>query len=223
MAWRTFLRIGSLLIVALAVFDLATLPPVAAQQNGIVGTWALRAPDGNGGANFSWYTFTADGQYQMVSAIQGGRNNGSVVQRWGTYQARPVGGNAYQVAVRITGGAPTQVCAQGQGCTPVQGIQRMMNLNFQVSGNSLRQSDGTVFQRGTVPPQLQARMPATRGIAPVPQSPGIHNGTTGGGGTVIPGVTPGSCDNAQQNRICTVNGGRMYVDNRGCQVCASPY
>jgi hypothetical protein len=223
MAWRLFLRISSVLLLILIAFDLATLPPVAAQQqSGLVGTWALQQPDGNGGENFSWYTFTANGQYQLVSAIQGGRNNGSVVQRWGTYQSRSTGPNTYQVAIRITGGAPTQVCAAGQGCTPVQGIQRSMNLAFQVSGNALRQSDGTIFQRGTVPAQLQARMPSTRSIAPVPQSPAIHNGgATSGSATNIPGLG-NNCDNAQQNRICTVNGGRMYTDNRGCQVCAGP-
>ncbi len=221
MAWRTLLRIGSLLIVLLAAFDLATLPPVAAQQSGIVGTWGLVAPDGGGGKNFSWYTFTANGQYQMVSSIVGGRNNGSVVQRWGTYQSRSTGANAWQVAVRITGGAPTQICAAGQGCTPVQGIQQTLNLNFQVNGNNLRQSDGTVFQRSSVPAQLQARLPATRNIAPVPQVSGgaRYKSPPPGGG--IPGLGP-NCDNAQQNRICTVNGGRMYKDSRGCMVCAGP-
>jgi hypothetical protein len=220
MAWRALFRIGSFLIVLLATFDLATLPPVRAQQSGIVGTWALASPDGAGGKNLSWYTFTASGQYQMVSSIQGGRNNGSVVQRWGTYQSRSVGPNAYQVAVRITGGAPTQICAAGQGCTPVQGIQQTMNLSFQVNGNSLRQSDGTVFQRSSVPAQLQARAPATRNVAPVPQvSGGRYKSPPPGGG--IPGLGP-NCDNAQQNRICTVNGGHMYRDNRGCMVCAGP-
>jgi hypothetical protein len=216
-----FLRIGSLLIVALAAFDLATLPPVAAQQSGIVGTWGLVAPDGAGGKNFSWYTFTANGQYQMVSSIVGGRNNGSVVQRWGTYQSRSTGANAFQVAVHITGGAPTQICAPGQGCTPVQGIQRTMSLNFQVNGNNLRQSDGTVFQRSTVPAQLQTRLPATRNVAPLPQTQGGARYVSPPPGGGIPGLGP-NCDNAQQNRICTVNGGHMYKDNRGCMVCAGP-
>jgi hypothetical protein len=222
MAWRIFLRVGWSLLVLLLVFDLATLPPVAAQQqSGLVGTWGLVSPDGNGGKNFSWYTFSANGQYQLVSSIVGGRNNGSVIQRWGTYQARSTGPNAYQVAVRITGGAPTQICAAGQGCTPVKGIQAQMNLAFQVNGNNLRQGDGTVFQRSTVPANLQARLPATRNIAPVPQAKGgaRYQSPPPGGG--IPGLGP-NCDNAQQNRICTVNNGRMYTDSRGCQVCAGP-
>jgi hypothetical protein len=221
MAWRTFLRIGSLLIVVLAAFDLATLPPVGAQQSGIVGTWALRSPDGAGGTNFSWYTFTANGQYQMVSSIQGGRNNGSTVQRWGTYQSRSTGANAFQVAVHITGGAPTQICAAGQGCTPVQGIQRTLGLNFQIDGNSMRQSDGELFQRGTVPAQLQARLPATRNVTPVPQVSGGGRYVSPPPGGGIRGIGP-NCDNAQQNRICTVNDGHMYRDSRGCMVCAGP-
>lgn len=221
MARRMFLRIGSLLFVFLAAFVLFARPPVAAQQqSGIVGTWALRSPDGQGGTNFSWFTFTANGQYQMVSAIQGGRNNGSVVQRWGTYQSRPMG-NSVQVAVRITGGAPSQICAPGQGCTPVQGIQRMMNLNFTVAGSSLRQSDGTVFQRSTVPAQLQARMSGSRNIAPVPQTRGGARYVSPPPGGGIPGLG-GNCDDAQQNRVCTTNSGHMYKDNRGCMVCAGP-
>ena len=32
MAWRLFLRISSVLLLILIAFDLATLPPVAAQQ-----------------------------------------------------------------------------------------------------------------------------------------------------------------------------------------------
>jgi hypothetical protein len=177
-------------------------------------------PDGNGGTNYSWYTFTADGQYQMVSSVLGGRNNGSVVQRWGTYQSRPAG-NSVQVGVHITGGAPTQVCAPGQGCTPVQGIQRNLNLTFQVTGNGLRQSDGTLFQRSTVPAQLQARMSGTRNIAPVPQTRGgtRYKSPPPGGG--IPGIGP-NCDDAQQNRVCTVNNGHMYRDKNGCMVCAGP-
>ena len=156
----------------------------------------------------------------MVSSVLGGRNNGSVVQRWGTYQSRPAG-NSVQVGVHITGGAPTQVCAPGQGCTPVQGIQRNLNLSFQVTGNGLRQSDGTIFERSTVPAQLQARMSGTRNIAPVPQTRGgtRYKSPPPGGG--IPGLGP-NCDDAQQNRVCTVNNGHMYRDKNGCMVCAGP-
>lgn len=239
MSRRLIWRISSAVFLSAAVLGFAALAPVDAspawqqygqdqygqgqQQNGIVGTWTLVSPDGAGGQNFSWYTFTPDGRYQLVSAIQGGRNNGNVIQRWGTYQTRSLGQNAFQVGIRITNGAPTQICAQNQGCTPVQGIQRQLNLTFQVNGNSMRQSDGTIFQRGTVPQQLQAQLPATRYQAGVPQSPGINNGggRSNGSATNIPGLG-NNCDNAQQNRICTVNGGRIYVDNRGCQVCAGP-
>jgi hypothetical protein len=219
---RSLWRITSAVLVFAIAVSLAVRKPVAAQQqSGIVGTWGLVAPDGNGGKNFSWYTFTANGQYKMVSSIVGGRNNGNVIQRWGTYQARSTGANAYQVAVRITGGAPSQVCAAGQGCTPIQGIQRQMSLSFQATGNGLRQSDGTVFQRSTVPAQLQGKLNASRNIAPVPQVKGgarYHSPPPGGG---IAGIGP-NCDNDQQNRICTVNGGNMYRDKRGCMVCAGP-
>jgi hypothetical protein len=230
MSWRMLWRISSAVFLFVAVLGFTALTPVAASlggqdqlgQNSLVGTWSFVSPDNVGGRNFSWYTFTSNGQYQMVSAIQGGRNNGSVVQRWGRYQARSIGQNSYQVAVQITGGAPTQICAPGQGCTPVRGIQQQLNLSFQVNGNSLRQSDGSIFQRSSVPPQLQGQLPATRNQAAVPQSPGINNGgRTQGSATNIPGLG-NNCDNAQQNRICTVNNGHMYTDNRGCRVCAGP-
>ncbi len=135
MSWRMLWRISSAVFLFVAVLGFTALTPVAASlggqyeqgQNSLVGTWSFASSDNGGGKNFSWYTFTSNGQYQMVSAIQGGRNNGNVIQRWGRYQARTVGLNSYQVAVQITGGAPTRICAPGQGCTPVQGIQRPIN------------------------------------------------------------------------------------------------
>jgi hypothetical protein len=243
MSLRSFWRVSSALLVFAAVMGFAALTPVAARQQygqggnqygqggnqggggSVVGTWALITPDGNGGQNYSWYTFTPNGEYQMVSAIQGGRNNGSVIQRWGTYQTRPAG-NAIQVGVLVTGGADLSGSAAGQGCTPVQGIQRNMVLTFQVSPNALRQSDGTVFQRGQVPQQLQARLGGTRNQAPLQPPPGYNGGggsNNGGGKPAMPPGVGGNCDNDQQNRICTVNNGHMYTDKRGCQVCQAPY
>jgi len=219
---RSLWRITSAVLVFAIAVSLAARKPVGAQQqSGIVGTWGQITPDGNGGKNFTWYTYTASGQYKMVSSIVGGRNNGSVVQRWGTYQARSTGANAYQVAVHVTGGAPSQICATGQGCTPVRGIQTTLNMSFQLNGNSLRQSGGGAFQRSTVPAQLEARVPATRNVAPVQQARGgaRYQSPPPGGG--IAGLGP-NCDNDQQNRICTVNGGTMYRDKRGCMVCAGP-
>ena len=185
--------------------------------NGIVGTWTSAIPDGQGGTNYSWYTFGQDGSYRMVSAIQGGRNAGNVIQRWGQYQARPLGQGQYQATVRVTGGAPAQVCSQGQGCTPVQGIQRTMQWQLQVRNGQLVQGS-SVFQRGQVPAQLQAQM-GDRTIQG-PTMPTLHpyqpiSPSHGGGGSTT------KCDDLQQSRICTYgNGGYYHKDNAtGCMVC----
>ena len=100
--------------------------------NGIVGTWASQVPDGNGGTNYSWFVFGQDGSYKMVSAVQGGRKGGTVIQRWGNYQVRQAGQGQYQTTVHVTGGAPTQACTPGMGCVPVQGIARTMELQLQM-------------------------------------------------------------------------------------------
>jgi hypothetical protein len=222
---RSLRRIAASLLLAASVLFTLPVPAAAQQQPGFVGTWSFSMPDGFGGQNFMWFTYSPDGQYQMVSTIQGGRHNGSIIQRWGNYQFRSTGPNLYQIAVNITGGAPTQICAPGQGCTAVRGIQQQMNLTFHTDGETMRQGDGSIFHRSAVPPQLQARMAGTRTIAPVPQSPVIQNNTNGTNNNAPIQRPPGvgnQCDNAQQNRICTINSGRIYIDNRGCQVCAGP-
>ena len=188
--------------------------------SGIVGTWTSAIPDGAGGTNYSWYTFGQDGSYQMVSAIQGGRNNGSVIQRWGLYQAQQVGQGQYIANVQLKGGAPAQVCTQvqGGGCTPVQGLQATMRWQLQVRNGQLINGD-SVFQRGQVPAQLQARVDETRSIqGPVmptlhPYQPLHGNSGSGNGGA--------KCDDLQQSRICTYgNGGYYHKDpHTGCMVC----
>ena len=188
-------------------------------DSGITGTWISVIPDGNGGTNHSWFTFGQDGSYRMVSAIQGGANNGNVIERWGQYQARSVGQGHYQATVQVTGGAPMQVCSQGQGCTPVQGIQRTMQWQLEMRNGQLVQGN-SVFQRGQLPAQLQARVASDKNIQG-PVMPTLHpypGGNSGGGGSSNSGP---KCDDLQQSRICTYgNGGYYHKDPRtGCMVC----
>lgn len=228
-------RISSAVLLFAAALGLATLKAAAAApqghgvQSALVGTWSFVSPDQSGtGQNNMFFTYTADGAYRMVSVVTGGPNNGSEVQRWGRYQVQQMGSNQYQVRVQVTGGAPQQICAQGQGCTAVRGIQQQMNLQLQIDGSNMRQGDGSIFQRAELPPELARPIAATRWQGPVPQVPGGGGGAIGldpgsrpGPATRIPGLG-GNCDDLQQQRVCTINGGHMYRDNRGCQVCAGP-
>jgi hypothetical protein len=95
---------------------------------------------------------------------------------------------------------------------------------FEVHGAQMRQSDGTVFQRTQLPQQLAQQLPDTLYQRPVPTVSGgtTTGGRNGGPATNIPGLG-GNCDDTQQNRICTVNSGRMYRDPKtGCMICAGP-
>ncbi len=193
-------------------------------DNGIVGTWTSRVPDGQGGTNQTWYTFGPDGSYRMVAYIQGGRHNGSVTQRWGSYQARPAGQWQYQTTVQVKGGAPTQDCTPGMGCTPVQGIQRTMQWQMQVRNGQLM-NGGSVFQRGQVPQQLAQNVAGTTTIN-APTMPTLHPYKTPGGGTSgNPSGRAGlgkNCDDAHQAQIChyAANGGAYLKDQAtGCMVC----
>jgi hypothetical protein len=208
------------------LFLLSTNPvgwQTAAQQGGgtLVGTWYLQNPL-LGGINRQWYTFGADGSWSNVSLIQGGAKNGQETQRWGQYQARTVGPNQYQVVVRIQGGAPRQICAQGQGCTPVNIQLSTMQLGFMVRGQQMRQADGTVFQRSQVPQQLAQRLPDTLNQRPVPTVSGSTNGAHTKNPNGMPNGVGGNCDDVQQAQICHMNDGHMYRDNRGCMVCQAP-
>ena len=189
-------------------------------DNGIVGTWTSQVPDGNGGTNYSWFIFGQDGSYKMVSAVQGGRKGGSVIQRWGSYQARPVGQGQYQTTVRVTGGAPTQSCTPGMGCVQVQGIQATMQWQLQMRNGQLMQGN-SVFQRGQLPAQLAGNLNNTINVN-APTAPALHPYTTPGrrpGGDVT--NTPGlgrNCDDLQQQRICD-NGNLIRNNATGCLVC----
>lgn len=216
------LAIGAMLSGLVLV--LLMLSPEGRTQNNnpLVGSWHFANPDQGGGTNQMYFTYSADGKYRMVSIIQGGRNNGSEVQRWGTYRSRQVGPNQFQVQVQVTGGAPQQICAPGQGCTPVRNIQSSMNLQLQVQGNQMRQGDGSIFVRAAVPQRLMVQLPAVRNQAPVAQAQGGRYTTPGrspnGDVTNIPGLGK-NCDDQQQAEICHIGGGTLVRDARGCEVC----
>ncbi len=216
-------RILAAVVLGMAVMITALVTPAIATGQGggspVVGTWTSAIQDGAGGMNRTWFTFGGDGAYQMVSAVQGGRNNGNVVQRWGSYQVQQNQGQ-YQIAVHVQGGAPTQVCSPGNGCTPIQ-VQGNMTFTVQVRGNQMMQGQA-VFQRGQVPAQLQARMNGTKSIqgpvAPATQpyrTPGRN--PANGEVTTIPGLGR-NCDDLQQQRICD-NGNLVRNGNTGCLVC----
>ena len=192
-------------------------------RNPLFGTWASVSPEPGGGQNHMWFTYAPAGEYRMVSVVTGGSNNGQQVQRWGKYQWRGGTGGQYEVAVHQDGGAPAQICARGQGCTEVQGLQAQFKFAFEITGDELRQGNA-IFKRANVPTDLQKPIPATRWQAALPAPPAgrRYNSPSHGPATNIPGIG-GNCDDLQQQRICTVNGGHMYTDrNTGCQVCAGP-
>lgn len=194
------------------------------QDGGLVGTWYTAGPL-LGGVSHQFYSFNPGGHWTLVSMMEGGVRNGQEVQRWGRWQARQMANGTYQVQVVIQGGAPKQFCTQGGGCSAVTIPQTTMNLQLQVRGDQMRQGDGTIFKRAQLPQQLAQQLPDTIMQQGPPQIVIPGGGGSGrnpnGSATNTPGLG-NNCDNLQQQRVCTVNDGHMYTDNRGCRMCAAP-
>ena len=147
---------------------------------------------------------------------------------WGSYSVQAAGSNV-SVTFHPAGFAPVQACTPGVGCTQMPGYpQAFTNHYILVDANHLRSNDQQHLVSGRVaqiPAALTSQLPQTHMFpAPPTISGGGRSGGSGGGYTPMQrpaGVGPNSCDNLQQQRICNLNDGYLYTDNRGCQVCSS--
>ncbi len=220
-----------LLIVAAAQAGVAHAQTPPASEPGsavarLLGAWSWQSP-GQGGMNHDSLALQADGSYVHVGQLP----NGSMFRYWGTYRATAGSRTRVRLQLHTVGWLPTAICTQiagfGRRCgsTPHPSDQSFEAVFvgadvLQVEGVAVfrdpaayllqRQVPETFVQNGRTPTQPAIAQPHAPGGARY-QSPGIST----------PGLG-GNCDNLQQQRICTVNGGNMYRDNRGCQVCAGP-
>ena len=200
-------------------------------SNPFVGSWSSVFPQPSGGTNYTFERYGADGSYLLTNIIQGSSTAGFRVQFWGRYTIQQVKGNSYRISRQYTGHAPLQICAQGGGCHPMP-PPNDENLVFTfLDGNHLTAGgNNPVLERvAQIPPQLMAQLPQSEFVAvPAPAvsvnpSPSTGGYSSGGyqSGSIghVPGQA-GTCDNLQQQRVCTINDGYMYTGRDGCQHCS---
>jgi hypothetical protein len=213
-----------------------TKGPGAPIQAPFLGTWTSHQPGPNGnGTVVVFGEYAANGNFRSTSIIQGGTLNGMRMQVWGRYMVKQIGPNRYSVTSHAHGVAPQTLCNPGGGCSPntvpesmTETIDMVDANNFHIQSND-GQGAGSDSHRAEIPQQLATQLPSQITLPALPRAAG-----NGGGAPTMPAInpykTPGggnktmgnNCDNAQQNRICTVNSGHIYIDARGCQVCAGP-
>jgi hypothetical protein len=204
-------------------------------QAPFLGTWSSRQPGpNNNGVVITFGEYAANGNFRSTSVIQGGTLNGMRMQVWGRYTAKQIGPNRYSITSHAHGVAPQRLCNPGGGCSPntiaettTETIEMLDANSFHIQSTT-GPGPGADLHRAEIPQQLTAQIAAQVMLPALPRASG-NGGAAPTMPTLHPYVTPGggnktmgnNCDNAQQNRICTVNNGHIYTDNRGCQVCAS--
>ena len=201
-------------------------------SNPFVGSWASVFPQPSGGTNYTFERYGADGTYLLTNILRGSSTDGFRVQFWGRYTIQQVKGNSYRVTRHYTGHAPLQICAQGGGCNPFP-PPADENLVFTFLDGRHLTAGGTnpVLERvAQIPQQLMAQLPQSEFVAvPAPAvsvNPSLSTGgssSSGGYQSGSIGHVPGqggTCDNLQQQRICTINDGYMYTGRDGCQHCS---
>ncbi len=222
---------------AKAVFALSLIAPVSApalaqneagaqqqgQSNPMVGSWEMVQRLQNGSILHQFDQFGTDGTWRQTTISVGGQGNGLRTQLWGKYSVQSAGNNL-AITFHPAGFAPVQACTPGVGCQQMPGYpQVFVNHYLLIDNNHLRSNDQQHLVTGRVaqiPQELMDQLPPTRTFAGAPPT------STGGNSS---GYTPmprpagvgGTCDNLQQARICNLNDGHLYTDERGCRVCAS--
>lgn len=205
-------------------------------QGPFLGTWTSRKPGpNNNGTIVSFGEYAPNGNFRSTSVIQGGTLDGMRMQVWGRYTVKQIAPNRYLVTSHAQGVAPQSLCNPGGSCSPNIVPEKATETIDMLDANSFHikstngPGPGSDLHRADIPPQLTSQIAAQVTLPALPRAAG-NGGVAPTMPTLHPYVTPGggnktmgnNCDNAQQNRICTVNGGHMYRDNRGCMVCAGP-
>ena len=198
-------------------------------SSSIVGAWHQTRQAQDGGVVHTYWMYNTDGTFLMTSVQVGGPlgGDGTRTQFWGRYQAQQQQNGSVDVIYQVAGRAPLQTCVQGQGCrsagpTPPSA----MRDTYQIRGNTAL-VDGSVLRRDTVPQALRAQLPANWIMQPPPPIPSSRASVGPGDDSNspkhhVPGQG-GTCDNAQQERVCTINDGHLWEDSHGCEHCVRSY
>ena len=234
--FSTFLLAFSLSAAGLAHGQTQGQNNVAGQgmqgDNPLIGSWFTRTPQKDGSSLVIFAEYMPNGHWRATSIGQGGMSNGVRMQVWGTYKIHQTGQNRYELLSHADGYAPKRMCFQGGQCqnlpvpqdeTETAEIRDANHVHVHSDGNGVFDADA---ERRPVPKELQTEVPEMLTMAPPPANNGGNAPAAGpnGGRYVTPAnKIPGlgsNCDDAQQARVCTVNGHAMYTDSRGCRMCA---
>jgi hypothetical protein len=177
-----------------------------------LGAWLGTGQPTNLGAPRVTMAFAPNGQFVRVE-----QTPQFIGRRWGTYQAQQVGPTAWRVLLQTQGQLPQQICSQmtmgGVTCSPMQ-APGPIQMSLQLTAPDTMMVDGVPYQRDQGA-ALQVQVPAQE-MLPVP--PAYPSG--GGGGGYRPLARGPQCDDLQQQRVCTINGGRL-ITSGGCMRCVT--
>jgi hypothetical protein len=159
-------------------------------------------------------------------------------QSFGTFSVHQDGAASLRIHRNITGHLPLTLCdPNGGSCRPVPPGSPQVDAQFRIARDgSLIDSNNMILRRESIPQQFlqvipdrifmhqvpitSAATPGRPSVGAVPGNPAIPGPTH-----MTPRIAPGNsdtCNDLQQNRLCTINGGYMYTDKRGCRMCQGP-
>jgi hypothetical protein len=233
------MRLHSLSVKVLGAISVALTICAAslAQQNResmLVGQWHGQFQTQQGSGDL-YIEYMGDGRFRGI--IYTPTQAMTEAQSFGTYTAQQEGPNQIRVHRTISRRLPTLLChPNGGNCQAVpSGPPEVDALLTIEPDGSLVDPSNTTLRRATIPQQFLQAIPDRIYLHQVPVATAQSASRSGGPSSsnpAIPGpvhMTPkvepgnsGTCNDLQQNRLCTVNGGYMYKDKRGCQMCQGP-
>lgn len=226
---RLVLAVG----VAVGIVDMGL-----AQQSSealIVGQWhgQFQTPTGSGDL---YIEYTNDGRFRGI--IYTPTQPMTESQSFGTYAVYQDGAASLRIHRNIARRLPMMLCdPNGGNCRPVPAGPPQVDAQFRIARDgSLIDSNNMVLRRESIPQQFLQIIPDRIFLHQVPMTsaatPGRPSVGAVPGSAAIPGpthMTPksapgndGTCNDLQQSRLCTINGGYMYTDKRGCRMCQGP-
>jgi hypothetical protein len=217
-----------------STLSISTASLAQQRESALVGQWHAKFQTPQGGGDI-YVEYLSDGRFRSI--IYTPTQGMTIAQDFGTYTARPEASGQLRVHRSISRHLPTQLCfPNGGNCQPIPPGGTEMEQQFTVQGDgSLLDNSNMAFRRESIPPQFLQTIPDRIFLHQVPVSaappaggamrPSSSNSTAPAPAHMTPRIAPGNsdtCNDLQQNRLCTVNGGTMYTDKRGCRMCASP-
>jgi hypothetical protein len=217
-----------------STLSISTASLAQQRESALVGQWHAKFQTPQGGGDI-YVEYLSDGRFRSI--IYTPTQGMTIAQDFGTYTARPEASGQLRVHRSIARHLPTQLCfPNGGNCQPIPPGGTETEGQFTVQGDgSLLDNSNMTFRRESIPPQFLQTIPDRIFLHQVPVSaappaggamrPSSSNSTAPAPAHMTPRIAPGNsdtCNDLQQNRLCTVNGGTMYTDKRGCRMCASP-